>query len=147
MLKGFTYRRRVAFHETDAMGVVHHSNHIKYFEEARVEWLRDKGLTDIHVPAGPYVFAVVDVAVQYLKSARFDDLLEVVVEARLKGVSIFFRYAIWSERLAAWIATGTTTLVPLGPDMRVKRLPADSNITFYKGEWTGEAAVWPPDRD
>ena len=31
----FVFKRRVAYHETDALGVVHHSNHIKYFEEAR----------------------------------------------------------------------------------------------------------------
>ena len=36
----FTYKRRVTFYETDGMKVVHHANYLKYFEEARVEYLR-----------------------------------------------------------------------------------------------------------
>ena len=40
----FTYKRRVTFYETDGMKVVHHANYLKYFEEARVEYLRAGGL-------------------------------------------------------------------------------------------------------
>jgi acyl-CoA thioester hydrolase len=39
----FRYSRRVHFYETDAQGVVHHSNYFRYFEEARGELLRSMG--------------------------------------------------------------------------------------------------------
>ena len=39
----FVHRIRVRFVETDAMGIVHHSNYLHYFEEARVAYLRHIG--------------------------------------------------------------------------------------------------------
>ena len=39
----FVHRIRVRFVETDAMGIVHHSNYLAYFEEARVDYLRHVG--------------------------------------------------------------------------------------------------------
>lgn len=41
----FTYKRRVKFYETDGMRVVHHANYLHYFEEARVEYCAQAGLT------------------------------------------------------------------------------------------------------
>ena len=38
------YKREVNYYETDRMGIVHHSNYIRYFEEARIFMLREKGL-------------------------------------------------------------------------------------------------------
>ena len=35
----FIYERKINYYETDRMGVVHHSNYIRYLEEARTEWL------------------------------------------------------------------------------------------------------------
>ena len=46
----FTYKRRVKFYETDGMRVVHHANYLRYFEEARVEYLRAGGILSlIHI--------------------------------------------------------------------------------------------------
>src|SRR3954469_13437408 len=79
----FVYPRRVAYHETDAMGVLHHANHIKYFEEARVEWLRNRNLIANHQPYGPYIFAVTHQEARYFKPAVFDEPLEVWVQAKM----------------------------------------------------------------
>ena len=38
------YRRRVQYYETDRMGIVHHSNYIRWFEEARTDFLRNNGI-------------------------------------------------------------------------------------------------------
>ena len=37
------YRRRANYYETDQMGIVHHSNHIRYFEEARLYYMHNIG--------------------------------------------------------------------------------------------------------
>lgn len=137
----FFLRHRVAFHETDAMGVVHHSNHVKYFEQARVEWLRARGLIEIHHPYGPYVFAVHGLEAKYLRPARFDDELETHVEVRLEGIRLHFQYAIRSLRTNEWIATGSTTLVPVNTDLKPARLPADVVAKFRTEPWSEE---WPP---
>jgi acyl-CoA thioester hydrolase len=143
----FKIRRRVAFHETDAMGVVHHTNHVKYFEEARVEWLRKNALTEVHVPIGKFTFAVVDLKVQYMAGARFDDELEVLCQGRMEGVRIQFRYAIWCERLKTWTAVGTTDLVPLDENLGVVRLPKEVRDAFNREAWTDQEVgpkFWPP---
>jgi acyl-CoA thioester hydrolase len=138
----YKYKRRVAYHETDAMGVAHHANYIKFFEEARVNWLRDEGLIEIHAPQGPFTFAVVDLDCQFKKPCTFEDEIEVVVDARLEGARIVFRYAIWLVRTAAWIATGKTTLVPLTADLRPARLPASVRTLLSR---TTQAVAWPPE--
>lgn len=141
--KTFFYLRRVAFHETDAMGVVHHSNYIKFFEEARVHWLRDRGMIGVHRPEGPYTFAVVDLNCRFLKTARFDDLLEIWVQGHMEGARMHFRYAVWNQRTDVWAATGSTELVPVNDDLRPVRLPKTVRELFVNQVW-GE--VWPPER-
>ncbi len=135
---------RVAYHETDAMGVVHHSNHIKYFEEARVDFLRQKKMLWHNRPEGAFVFAVRALAVQYLKTARFDDELEVLSQARLAGARIFFQYALRSKAHKTLIASGSTELIALGSDNKPKRMPKDLIEAFASQTWD---ETWPPKFD
>ncbi len=138
----FRHTKFVAFHDTDAMGVAHHGSYIHFFEEARVDWLRELGLMAIHIPQGPYIFAVADLNCQYLKPALFDDKLEIFVECRVDGARLEFRYAIWLERIEAYVATGVTRLVPMGRDLRVRRLPADAREKLASLPWSEQ---WPPE--
>ncbi len=141
MAESARYPLRVAYHETDAMGVVHHSNHIKYFEEARVDFLRNKNLMSQHHPDGPLVFAVVELWTKYFKTARFDEELEVWTQARLNGLRIEFQYALFSRRTKTFIAQGTTQLIALGADLKPKRLPTEFTDAFASEGWD---EVWPP---
>ena len=139
---GFNYYHRVAFHETDNMGVVHHSNYIKYFEEARVAWLRERDLMRMHIPKGPYVFAVIEADCRYLRPGRFDDELITRVEGIVKGMRLTFRYATWSSDRKEWLATGTTILVPLtATELRPARLPEAIKEKFANAPFS---SAWPP---
>ena len=40
----FVFERKVNYYETDKMGVVHHSNYIRYMEESRCSWLENIGM-------------------------------------------------------------------------------------------------------
>lgn len=40
----FTFERRINYYETDRMGVVHHSNYIRFLEEARCQMLDDNNM-------------------------------------------------------------------------------------------------------
>ena len=44
MIEVKPYIRRANYYETDQMGIVHHSNYIRYSEEARIELMRQVGL-------------------------------------------------------------------------------------------------------
>ena len=76
----FTYRRKAQFHETDKMGMIHHSNYIKWMEEARIEYMNTLGLSyrameDEYGIGSP----VVSVNVEYKHYVEFGDELEIDV--------------------------------------------------------------------
>lgn len=70
---------RVYYEDTDAAGIVYHANHLRFMERARTEWLRAVGFDQVALArAHGLGFVVRDAAIDWLKPARFDDLLEVV---------------------------------------------------------------------
>ena len=73
----FSHRIRVRFAETDAMGIVHHSNYLLYLEQARVEYLRALGKPYTELRKEGIDHAVLECFVQYRSPLRFDDLFDV----------------------------------------------------------------------
>ena len=69
-----TMQHRVGFYETDAMGIVHHSNYLRFFENARVVWLEthDKSYPE-WIEMGLH-FAVTHAQLDYRQSARYPSL-------------------------------------------------------------------------
>ncbi|MBR5201178.1 MAG: acyl-CoA thioesterase [Alistipes sp.] len=106
----FETKIRVEYHHTDQMGVVHHSNYVKFFEVARTEWLRANGLTYAEMERRGVMMPIVDVAVKYRNPALYDELLSVtafVDEAPM--ARMIFRYEVRGED-GRDIASGSTTL-------------------------------------
>jgi acyl-CoA thioester hydrolase len=73
----FCHRIRIRFAETDAMGVVHHSNYLLYLEETRVAWMRSLGHTYAQARDDGVDLAVIEAFVQYRSPLRFDEELDV----------------------------------------------------------------------
>ena len=106
----FETKIRVEYHHTDQMGIVHHSNYVKFFEVARTEWLRANGLTYAEMERRGVMMPIVDVAVKYRNPALYDELLSVtafVDEAPMARMT--FRYEVRGED-GRDIASGSTTL-------------------------------------
>ena len=138
----FTHRYLVPFHDTDAMGVVHHSNYIRIMEAGRVAWMKSLGFMKEHIPHGPMVLAVTKIEIDYRRPARFDDEIEVVLEGRLVGALLDIRYALWVDRVGEWIATGRTELTPLNAATLVPTrfsLPVRETLRHQS-----LSDVWPP---
>jgi len=72
---------RVYWEDTDAGGVVFYANYLKFFERARTEWLRAKGVSQqaLRDETGA-IFVVTDTALRYHAPARLDDLLRITVQ-------------------------------------------------------------------
>ena len=106
----FETKIRVEYHHTDQMGVVHHSNYVKFFEVARTEWLRASGLTYAEMERRCVMMPIVDVAVKYRNPALYDELISVTafVDESPKARMVF-RYEVRGED-GREIATGSTTL-------------------------------------
>ena len=73
----YRHRIRVRFVETDAMGIVHHSNYLHYFEETRVEYLRHIGHPFTEWREAGLESPVLESFVQYRQPLEFDELIDV----------------------------------------------------------------------
>ena len=66
---------RVRYSETDAMGLLHHSNYLSYFEVGRTELYRQQGGCYRTMEENGLFLVVAKAEIKYLRPARFDDLL------------------------------------------------------------------------
>lgn len=92
----FAFPIRVYYEDTDAGGVVYHSQYLNYMERARTEWLRHFGFeqTWLKNELG-VIFVVTQAEVHFRKPARFDDLLEIQCQPSKIGFSsIAFTQAV-----------------------------------------------------
>ena len=82
----FGHRIRVYWEDTDAGGVVFYANYLKFFERARTEWLRARGVgqQQLRDDTG-VIFIVTDTALRYRAPARLDDLLWITVSPTTTG--------------------------------------------------------------
>lgn len=86
---------RIPFSETDQMAIVHHSNHARYFERGRVEFLRLVGLGYKELVARGAHFPLTEMSIRYRKPLRFDD--NILIEAKITNISetrLSFSYRI-----------------------------------------------------
>jgi acyl-CoA thioester hydrolase len=118
----FSQRIRVRFAETDAMGIVHHSRYLLYFEEARVEFLRHVGHPYDEVRAEGVEMAVLEAFVQYRKPLEFDDVFDVhVTIAALERVTFQMAYLVTAGEVVH--ATGVTVHGCITSDGKATRMP------------------------
>ncbi len=110
----FNTKLRVQYNETDQMSFAHHSNYVKYFELARMELLRNMGISYVSIEEAGFIMPVVDIKIHYIKPAFYDDELQ--IETRLsvlKGPRIVFVYNV-SNQNGILICKGETTLAFAG---------------------------------
>ena len=106
----FEHKLRVEYHHTDQMGIVHHSNYIKFFEAARTEWLRAAGLTYAEMERRGVMMPIVDVQIRYRQPSYYDEMLSIMTYVdELPLARMTFRYEIRGED-GRDVASGTTTL-------------------------------------
>jgi acyl-CoA thioester hydrolase len=128
----FRHPVRVYWEDTDAGGVVFYANYLKFFERARTEWLRARGVGQqaLKDETGA-MFVVTDTQVSYKRPARLDDLLDVTVQVTDAGRASFtIRQQAWCK--GQLLAEGSirigcvdaTTLRPRRlPDPVLNRMP------------------------
>jgi acyl-CoA thioester hydrolase len=94
--KKFIWPIRVYYEDTDAGGVVFYANYLKFFERARTEMLRAMGYEqDQLIAKEGIIFVVRSVQVDYLNSARFNELIQVSAEVvQAKKASVTFEQFI-----------------------------------------------------
>ena len=99
MLAAFVWPVRVYYEDTDTAGLVYHANYLKFLERARTEWLRAAGFEQQQLMNDERVaFSVRSMAIEFLKPAQLDDVLQVSVNVlKLGRASIQLQQAITRE--------------------------------------------------
>lgn len=113
---------RVRYGDTDQMGVVYYANYLRFFEVARGEWLRARGVVYKDLETEGALLPVVDAHVRYRAPARYDDLLHLACwPSHVGGASATFAYEV--RRDGAVLAEGTTVHACIDAQGRVRRFP------------------------
>ena len=88
-----TYLHKVQYYETDKMGIVHHSNYIRWMEEARIDFLSQIGWGFDKLEEMGIISPVSAVQCKYKASTRFPEVVEISVKVEeFKGVKLKLSY-------------------------------------------------------
>lgn len=119
----YTYRHRIQYYETDRMGVTHHSNYIRFMEEARTAWMEDFGWSYKKCEELGMTGPVLGVQCQYKKPTTYDDILQIEVRMlRYNGLRMTVGYRMTlGEELVAVGETEHCFLNGRGFPVRLKR--------------------------
>jgi len=102
---------RVRYGETDRMGYAYYGNYAEYLEVARVEALRELGITYKQMEDEGIILPVLDFAIKYIRPAFYDDLITVKTTiTRMPEARLYFEYEMYNQEKTL-LNKATTTLV------------------------------------
>ena len=126
MANVFRTTRRIEFADTDMAGIVHFANFFRYMEAAEVEFLRARGLSVKLVWEGQSLgFPRVSASCDFLRPARFEDVLDVAVQVEKvgkKSVTYAFEFSLHGEVIARGKVSSVCCLVQENRDRKSTRL-------------------------
>ena len=129
MSEPLKYQIRVFYEDTDFSGYVYHANYLKYCERARSDYLRVIGVDQNAMFAESQAFVVRRMDCEFLRPAKFEDVLE--VETRLIEMSgARFELAQLVKRGADKIFSAKVTVAVIGKNGRPQRIPKEFAARF-----------------
>lgn len=119
------YLHEVKYYECDRMGITHHSNYIRFMEEARVDWMDQLDYGFDRMEAEGVVSPVVAVECHYKHTTTFKDIIEIKVSvAETSPLKITFSYTMSVAGKTICTATSTHCFLENGrPVSLEKRFP------------------------
>lgn len=121
---------RVYYEDTDVSGLVYHANYLRWFERARSDMLHLLGIDQRGaIESGVGHYAVADIHIRYLATARLDDAVTITTNAlKLGAASVRLRQrALRGEQL---LTEAAVRVGFIAPDGRPRRQPADWRAAF-----------------
>ncbi len=119
------YLHTVKFYECDSMGITHHSNYIRFMEEARIDWMDQLGYGFERMVNEGIVSPVVSVACQFKNTTTFKDVIAISVAiAEMTPLKTSFQYTMRVGDKIVCTATSTHCFFENGrPVVLEKRFP------------------------
>ena len=89
----YSYKHQVKYYETDKMGITHHSNYIRFMEEARTDFLCQLGFDYAKLEEMGIISPVVSVECKYKATSTYPDVIEISVSVEeVKAAKVRFKY-------------------------------------------------------
>ena len=107
------YDHKVQYYETDGMGIVHHSNYIRWFEEARVDLLEQLGFGYDRIEEAGYSGPVLEVSCQYKTMSKFGETVRIEASiTQYNGVRMTLHYDVYDKATGTLRCTATALSTP-----------------------------------
>ncbi len=115
----FIFKRPINYYETDRMGVVHHSNYIRYMEEARTAWLQDINMPFSLLEENNITIPVLGVSCDYKHHVTFGDTIIINLSIKYyNGVRMTVSYDMKDMKSGETVLTGETRHCFTNKDLR-----------------------------
>ena len=124
MSREHTITIRVRYPEVDAMGYLHHSRYLQYFEMGRIELLRSLGHSYADLERTGVFFVVVKVECKYRSPARYDEELTLATKV-VRQTHVRIDHAYELRRGETLLAEAATTIACVGADGQVRPIPPE----------------------
>ncbi len=117
------YERGVYYYETDKMGIMHHSNYIRIFEETRIHFLNEAGMPFAEIEAQGILMPVLTVECIYLRPLRFGDIFCVDLRiTEFNGVKLKVAYVVRNKETGEICAKGKSSHCFTDTDLKPLRI-------------------------
>ena len=118
-------QKRIYYHDTDCGGVVYYANYLKYLEEARTEFLEERGIFIQELARQDTLFAVVRQEIDYKAPAFYADILEVRAKlANISPVKLEYAQEIKNQH-GKIICVAKTVLACVDKNLKPKPIPEE----------------------
>jgi len=128
----YEFEFRIAYADTDRMGVVYYGNYFTLFERGRTELMRNLGLRYRDLEEQEKVFLPASEArCRYFGPAKYDELIKIRTWVKeIKGAHIDFEYEIWNAETGQKLAFGFTRHPFVNKDWKPVRVPRSVKEKF-----------------
>ena len=135
-IKVVPYEHRAQYYETDQMGIIHHSNYIRWMEEARMNLLEQIGFSYVELENLEFISPVLSVSCDYKSMAHFNDII--LIEARMAsydGIRMKILYRMTDKETGELRAIGESNhcfLNRSGKPISLKRVYPEISTRFFE---------------
>ena len=135
-IKSRPYEHHAKYYETDQMGIIHHSNYVKWMEEARMDLMDQMGLSYKQMEEMEIISPVLSIAVEYHSMVHFDDT--VVIQTKLvkyNGIKMEVEYVMTDKETGELRTTARSShcfLNRSGKPISLKRSYPELDTKFFE---------------
>lgn len=101
----FNFIRTIHVYETDLIGIVHHSNYLRFCEEARVQWFHQNGYESLTTEE-IFGLVVYETRVRHKSPIRYGEKIKIDLQMKIQGAKLMIQYMIRdSKNICAKVET------------------------------------------